>query len=98
MVLVFGCDLDLDFFLFLSLPGASERCEDTVEMGDGSGAGRGVMVSAGEGVWGAGGEDTDTELRGLRLDVVEPRLMGLGVGARGKIAGRDAAAEVAAGN
>lgn len=35
MVLVFGCDLDLDFFLFLSLPGASERCEDTAEIGDG---------------------------------------------------------------
>lgn len=35
IVLVFGCDLDLDFFLFLSLPGASVRCEETAEIGDG---------------------------------------------------------------
>jgi hypothetical protein len=98
MVLVFGCDLDFDFFLFLSLPGASDRCEDTVEIGDSCGAGLGVIVRAGEGVGGAGGEDTDTELSGLRLEVVEPRLIGLGVGARGKMVGRDAAAEVTDGN
>jgi hypothetical protein len=94
MVLVLGCDLDLDFFLFLSLPGASERCDDTAEMGEDCGAGLGVIVSAGEGVGGAGGEDTDIELRGLRLEVVEPRLMGLGVGARGKIVGSEAVEEV----
>lgn len=55
-------------------------------------------MRAGEGVGGAGGEDTDTELSGLRLEVVEPRLIGLGVGARGKIVGRDAEAEVTDGN
>lgn len=89
IVLVFGCDLDLDFFLFLSFPGASVRCEDTMEMGDGWGAGLGVIVRVGEGVGGAGGEETDTELSGLRLDVVDPRLIGLGVGARGKMVGSD---------
>ena len=91
IVLVFGCDLDFDFFLFLSLPGASVRWEETIEIGEGWGAGLGVIVNAGDG---AGGDDTDTELRGLRLDVVDPRLMGLGVGARGKIVGRDEEADV----
>lgn len=37
------------------------------------------MAIVGDGV---GGEDTEMELRGLKLDVVEPRLMGLGAGAR----------------
>ena len=79
MVRVFGWLLVLDFFLFLSLPGASLLWHvDAAAMG--LAWGLGVMAAGG----GAGGDAIEILERGLRLDVVEPKDIGLGAGASGR--------------
>lgn len=78
MVRVFGWLLVFDFFLFLSLPGASLLWH--VEAAMGLGCGLGVIAAGG----GAGGDAIEILERGLRLDVVEPKDIGLGAGANGR--------------
>lgn len=75
MVRVFGWLLVLDFFLFLSFPGASLLWH---VVAIGLACGRGVIAAGG-----AGGDAIDIFDRGERLDVVEPSDIGLGAGARG---------------
>lgn len=78
-----------DFFLFLSFPGASllwhvvaaaAAAAAATAAAIGLGWGRGVIAAGG----GAGGEAIEMFDRGLRLDVVEPRDIGLGAGANGR--------------
>ena len=61
------------------MPGASllEHAADVI----GLGCGLGVMAAGGT----AGGDAIDTFDSGLRLDVVEPKDMGLGAGANGSM-------------
>jgi len=76
-----GWLLVFDFFLFLSFPGASLLWHVvTAAAAIGLGWGRGVIAAGG----GAGGDAIEMLDRGLRLDVVEPRDIGLGAGANGR--------------
>lgn len=78
---VLGWLLVFDFFLFLSFPGASLLWHVvTAAAAIGLGWGRGVIAAGG----GAGGDAIEMLDRGLRLDVVEPRDIGLGAGANGR--------------
>lgn len=75
---VLGWLLVFDFFLFLSFPGASLLWHVVAAIG--LGWGRGVIAAGGS----AGGDAIEMLDRGLRLDVVEPRDIGLGAGANGR--------------
>lgn len=82
---VLGWLLVFDFFLFLSFPGASllwhvVTAAAVTAAAIGLGWGRGVIAAGG----GAGGDAIEMLDRGLRLDVVEPRDIGLGAGANGR--------------
>lgn len=79
---VLGWLLVFDFFLFLSFPGASLLWHVVAPTAAaiGLGCGRGVIAAGG----GAGGDAIEMLDRGLRLDVVEPRDIGLGAGANGR--------------
>jgi len=81
IVRVFGWLLVFDFFLFLSFPGASLLWHVVVAaVAIGLGWSRGVIAAGG----GAGGDAIEMLDRGLRLDVVEPKDIGLGAGANGR--------------
>lgn len=75
---VFGWLFVFDFFRFLSFPGASLLWQ--VDAAIGLGCGLGVIAAGG----GAGGDAIEIFDSGLKLEVVDPKDIGLGAGARGR--------------